>query len=144
MNLKTAALTAIIATSIVGCGRTEKTYDLRSPDYWLETYRDFLQDKTAIEQVRSTIVSEQQAIEKYRTEMKGVPRIAWPRQIEENMEFQETALRGHISQYNMMVGSYNTKASDITKKTVDPDIKAKMPYARELEDLTKQQYQQLR
>ena len=102
--------------AIEGCGRSDKTMDIISPDYILEQYRWFKKQTASIDQVKNQVKSEQEEIADMRKEYGKTPVSEWPSDEREEFRRKQSILRGYISQYNMLVGQFNARDSDVTAK----------------------------
>ncbi len=135
MKLKQTGLVLLLATSLstANCGRTEKTMDLASPDYWLENYRWFKQQKAAIEQVDHTMQAQRASIEKYRNDFEEMPRSEWPRDARQTLDEKETTLEGYTRQYNALVADYTARANDITRMLAERPVTNKIAFKDSVE-----------
>ena len=143
MNLYKKSLTVILAAALstgIACGRSEKTSDIASPDYWLENYRWFKQNRAAIEQVDHTIQAQKDAIEDYKKDFENVSRAEWPRDARQTLDEKETALEGYTRQYNSLVANFNARASDITRRIADTPVGAKIAYKDSVESILNIQF----
>ena len=109
------SLTAPAMLSLEGCGRNEKTLDMISPDYILENYQWFKKQDAAIQQVRHQIDSDEKSLANYKLEFGGIPLPNWPFDSREEFARLRSVRDGHVSQYNMLVGDFNARDSDVTR-----------------------------
>ena len=96
---------------------SRETRQIVTPDWYLQNYRFFVETDNAITQAKTNIESVDKGITDYKKDLG--PRPQWTRTQEEGLQELEFSRRGYVSQCNLGIKNYRTKADDITRQYGD-------------------------